>query len=206
MVKAVLFDLFGTLATGFCDPEQRIIERFNLKYDYKFVERSVCGTKFQDMNSYVLTIIHNLKLPNTIETRRTLENIFEKESILDKIKPEVPQLLRRLKTKGYQIGIISNIPNPHFDHLKRYNVKKYFDAVVYSYEVGMTKQNPEIFTVALSYLGIKPSEAVMVGDSMNSDIRPAEALGIKGILFDPDNKNLSYANRITAFSELENFL
>ena len=206
MIKAVLFDLFGTLATGFCDPEQRIIERFNLTYEYKFVENYVCGTKFQDMDSYIQTILHGLKLPNTLETRKTLEAIFEKESALDKIKPEVSELLKGLKNRGYKLGMISNIPNPHFDHPEKCGIKKYFDVIVYSYEVGMTKSNPEIFTLALSSLHVEPSEAVMVGDSMNSDIRPAEALGIKGILFDPNNKNPTYASRITTLLELEGFL
>lgn len=158
------------------------------------------------MNSYIQTIVHGLRLPNTRETKKTLEAIFEKEMALDRIKPEVPMLLEGLKNKSYKLGMISNIPNPYFDHPKKHNIKKYFDSVIYSYEIGMTKSNPKIFTVALSLLHVEPSEAVMVGDSMNSDIRPAEALGIKGILFDPDNKNPTYASRITTLLELRNHI
>lgn len=41
------------------------------------------------------------------------------------------------------------------------------------------KPREEVFDLALSYLGVKAEEALHVGDSMNYDIEPAKAMGMK---------------------------
>ncbi|HEY7257769.1 MAG TPA: HAD family hydrolase [Gaiellales bacterium] len=56
-----------------------------------------------------------------------------------------------------------------------------FDAVVISGDVGIAKPRPEVFAHALELLGVGASQAVMVGDSLERDVRGAEACGIRGI-------------------------
>jgi putative hydrolase of the HAD superfamily len=56
-----------------------------------------------------------------------------------------------------------------------------FDAVVISGDIGIAKPRPEVFAHALAELGAGAAEAVMVGDSLERDVRGAEACGIRGI-------------------------
>lgn len=56
-----------------------------------------------------------------------------------------------------------------------------FDAVVISGDVGMAKPRPEVFARTLALLGADATQAVMVGDSLERDVRGAEACGIRGI-------------------------
>jgi len=56
-----------------------------------------------------------------------------------------------------------------------------FDAVVISGDVGVAKPRPEVFAHTLELLGIGAAEGVMVGDSLERDVRGAEACGIRGV-------------------------
>lgn len=63
--------------------------------------------------------------------------------------------------------------------LERLDLLRYFDAVVISSEVGVTKPRPEIFDLVFEQLGApSPSTAVMIGDSLSSDVRGGREYGI----------------------------
>lgn len=44
------------------------------------------------------------------------------------------------------------------------------------------KPAPEFFSAVLRHVGVKPSDAVMVGDDVEADVLGAQALGIRGVL------------------------
>jgi FMN phosphatase YigB (HAD superfamily) len=56
--------------------------------------------------------------------------------------------------------------------------------VVTSQEVGFNKPQPEIFLAALKQAGVKPPEAVYVGDQHQIDVVGARGAGMLGILLD----------------------
>lgn len=63
--------------------------------------------------------------------------------------------------------------------LERLDLDRYFDAVVISSEVGVTKPRREIFELAFDALGSPPpATALMVGDSLSSDMRGGRDFGI----------------------------
>jgi putative hydrolase of the HAD superfamily len=70
-------------------------------------------------------------------------------------------------------------------HLDAMGVRSYFDAVILSVTVGWRKPHPGIFTAALSELGIKPRDAVCVGDSYRADFQGSAQVGIRPFLIDP---------------------
>lgn len=99
--------------------------------------------------------------------------------------PYVPKLLKRLKTEGkHKIGLVSNFAHPNAlkKTLEKFDIAKYFDALIISGEVGWRKPNPKIFEKALQTLGAKASETVFVGDSPQHDIKGAQKSGMKTIL------------------------
>ena len=69
-------------------------------------------------------------------------------------------------------------------------LKDYVTEVVISEEVGVSKPRPGIFTIALDRLGVRPSDALMVGDGVNSDIRGANNAGIDACWLNPSGKPL----------------
>jgi 4-nitrophenyl phosphatase len=71
------------------------------------------------------------------------------------------------------------------------------------------KPNPTLFRAALARLQVSPREAAMVGDSLNSDVRGARAVGLHSIWLAPpgvDPGEMQPDLTIRAFAELEEML
>ncbi|MEN6466945.1 MAG: HAD family phosphatase [Syntrophaceae bacterium] len=95
-------------------------------------------------------------------------------------KADVFSIVDKLRALKYRIGLLSNTEVPSIRCLDsgRYN----FDALVYSCVEGVSKPEPEIYSIALMRLGTAPGEAVFV-DDQNDNIEAARNLGIHCILF-----------------------
>ncbi len=66
------------------------------------------------------------------------------------------------------------------------------------------KPEPPLFQIALERLGVQASEAVMVGDSVESDIRGARRVGMRAVLYRPGGEPPSGLADLTvrSFAEL----
>jgi putative hydrolase of the HAD superfamily len=71
--------------------------------------------------------------------------------------------------------------------------------------MNMLKTNPKMFEDVLSNLGISKEEAIMVGDSMETDIKGATNAGVKPVLIDRRNVR-TYENKIRDLKEIDKFL
>lgn len=89
--------------------------------------------------------------------------------------------LKKLKSTGWKHVILSN----HVPELQgivlALGLGEYVDRVFCSASTGYEKPNIKAFQIALNYIGHK-EEVWMVGDNWESDIKGAEAVGIKAIL------------------------
>ena len=56
-----------------------------------------------------------------------------------------------------------------------------FEAVVVSADLGVAKPDASVFEHALSQLGVRPDDAVMVGDSIAKDVDGALAAGLRAV-------------------------
>jgi HAD superfamily hydrolase (TIGR01549 family) len=85
----------------------------------------------------------------------------------------------RLLSSRYQIGVIANQSPGSEGRLTRWGLLPFISVCVTSAEVGLEKPDPAIFDLALRRAGCTASEAVMIGDRLDNDIRPARLLGWK---------------------------
>jgi YjjG family noncanonical pyrimidine nucleotidase len=78
------------------------------------------------------------------------------------------------------VGLVTNgLSDVQRSRLSRLGIADYFDAIVISSEVGVTKPRPDIFQLAFDQLGEPAKEStVMVGDSLTSDIAGGRNFGI----------------------------
>ena len=205
--KAIIFDLFATLTIGKANPEAKIISEFNLKQEYYSVEAAITySKKFKDMNSYIRNIIKNLNLEDTTLTREKILKIFKEDVAGESLRKEAPEILMYLKSKGYKLGLISNIPNPWYKILEKSKINQYFDVISYSYELDLLKPNPEIFRHTLKKLNVSAKEAVMIGDSMRNDLMPASSLGMHTYLLDVNSKHLDHPSRLNSLEAIRQYL
>ncbi|MEU0053229.1 HAD-IA family hydrolase [Streptomyces sp. NPDC006309] len=92
--------------------------------------------------------------------------------------PDAARVLRTLRERGTGIGVVSNIgwdPRPVF---REHGLDAYVDAYVLSYEHGVQKPDPGLFSVACAALGADPRQVLMVGDNRMAD-GGATALGCR---------------------------
>ncbi|MHA1833632.1 MAG: HAD family hydrolase, partial [Candidatus Baldrarchaeia archaeon] len=111
--------------------------------------------------------------------------------------PDVVPVLEFLKKRGYRLGIISDgLIDVQLNRIRALKLEKYFDMFTFSEEVGKNKPALEIFQLALRKANCSPSEAVMVGDNVKTDIVGANRIGMisiwirRGIFknVEPDNQ------------------
>jgi len=90
-------------------------------------------------------------------------------------------LLETLRERGLKLGLVSNAIDPpdllHRD-LERHGITERVDVAVFSSEVGRRKPDPAIYRRALDALGVEPTNALFVGDTLHTDIAGAKALGM----------------------------
>jgi putative hydrolase of the HAD superfamily len=126
--------------------------------------------------------------------------------------PGLPQMLAGLSDR-YRLAIVSNTSDTELipAHLDAMGIRRHFDAVILSVQVGWRKPHPQIFTIALDELGIKAQQAVFVGDSYRPDYHGPTRAGIRSFLIDPahvievpDNARLdSVLDLVSALKALE---
>ena len=96
--------------------------------------------------------------------------------------PDVVPVLEFLKKRGYRLGIISDgLIDVQLNRIRALKLEKYFDMFTFSEEVGKNKPALEIFQLALRKANCSPSEAVMVGDNVKTDIAGANKIGMISI-------------------------
>ena len=66
--------------------------------------------------------------------------------------------------------------------LEEFGLSHLFKDVVESSVVGLRKPDPEIFRLGVKALRLEPQETVMIGDSPDKDILPAQSIGCSTIL------------------------
>jgi HAD superfamily hydrolase (TIGR01509 family) len=92
--------------------------------------------------------------------------------------PDAAQVLHTLRDRGVGVGVISNIGWDLRPVFREHGLDAYVDAYVLSYEHGVQKPDPRLFSVACEALGTDPRQVLMVGDSRTAD-GGATALGCR---------------------------
>lgn len=91
------------------------------------------------------------------------------------------ELVRYLAEK-YPLTVVTNgFVEVQYEKFEKSGLRDCFAHIVLSEEVGCQKPNPRIYEEALRMNGVSAEEAVMIGDSWNSDIQGAINAGIDQI-------------------------
>ncbi len=109
--------------------------------------------------------------------------------------PQSRKVLRVLRDRGYKIGLISNTGRSPGEALRKLlqtnDVLKFFDATVFSNEMGCRKPDQRIFNEAARLLDTELSNIVHVGDDPTTDIAGAKHAGMRAILLEQGTEDVS---------------
>jgi 2-haloacid dehalogenase len=94
-------------------------------------------------------------------------------------------------SKKYKLYIITNgEPKVQYPRLKEVDIMKFFDGIFVSEEIGASKPNKEFFEYIEKHIPeFKKEEAIVIGDSLTSDMLGAYKYGIDTCWFNPNNKS-----------------
>lgn len=205
MIRAVLFDLGGTLHTSSL-PEgrdlwfaRRLLDRladYGIALDAKPEEIAaqlpVNSEIYKHLSEETLRELPSAEIWNDYFLRgyaigrERLEPIAEELSFLyDYERPLVmrrahlKETMEQLQEMGLRLGVISNIISrsvvQHF--LAEYDVDRCMDCVITSAATGVRKPSPDIFRIAENAMGFKPEELCYVGDTISRDVRGTRNAG-----------------------------
>jgi putative hydrolase of the HAD superfamily len=217
-LKAVLFDLGLTLIGTASFPEiyRRILAKFEIDVSVEYIIRAQKETEGEfDMLTYDEK--HRKEFwtrynDSLLEKLGVEENRLFVASQIDElwwsfshvqVFPDVKPTLAMLKEKGLKIGLVSNGFKQDLDHvLGELDLENWFDTIVCIDSCNCSKPDKRIFLYALEKLGIWPSEAIFVGDSVLQDYEGASAVGIKPYLIDREGKLPNKYDTIKSLTEL----
>ncbi len=197
MILAVTFDVGGTLASGELDRDayvERVVShlrgmgypvtvasyrralRPSMEKLGRFRSRGR-EMRFEDFYSEVLRRLH---IPPTADLIDDIRHLY-RLSFPQNVKEGVVEALNALRG-AYRLAVISNSMSllPKL-FLEESGLSEYFEVVVISGEVGYRKPHPRIFQYALKRLGVRPWEAVHVGNSVREDVAGAKGVGMWAI-------------------------
>ncbi len=102
------------------------------------------------------------------------------DRICDSIKDNVAYI-KELKTLGYNVYILSNIPEDDTKYLRSCGVFDNIDGGVFSYEYKKIKPDPEIFHILLKKYNLKASECLFLDDRKDNVVESASNMGFETI-------------------------
>jgi putative hydrolase of the HAD superfamily len=113
-----------------------------------------------------------------IRTRRSLHTLFN----------DTLPFLHAVHNK-YKLALITNgIPDLQYFKLKKSGLSSFFSVITVSGDVGTAKPDRLVFDYTLMRLGIEAQHVLMIGDSLNSDIKGAQRAGIQNIWLKRNNE------------------
>ena len=95
--------------------------------------------------------------------------------------------LKTLREKGIRLGLVCDTgftPGRVVrERLEECELEEYLEVLCFSDEVGVPKPGHEIFAKALAELGVRPPEALHIGDLKRTDIAGAHDIGMHAVRF-----------------------
>ena len=99
------------------------------------------------------------------------------------INKKVKEIAKKLKKRGYKIGICSNNFITRIRELdNKFNFLNDFDIHIFSYEVWIMKPDPKIFQILIEKSGI-PANNIIYSDDKEDKIQWAKRLWIQTFVF-----------------------
>jgi len=112
--------------------------------------------------------------------RNALDRLFAITQTNWILEEDALPTLQKLEMDGYRMGLLSNAGDDQDVQqlARRFGIAKYFDFILTSAACSYRKPHRRIFEIALSNWYFLPSEAVMVGDNLDADVRGAQSVGL----------------------------
>jgi len=189
VTRAILFDLFGTLVSGFSRDIYRaslfdLAGILNVDGD-EFSKRWLDDTPNRGRGMYksiphVISTYTNLKEE---DPRVRLAAKKREDLTISSLQPKHDALatLAELKKRGIKMGLVTNCSQEVPTLILKNPMYPFFDSLSYSSVLGVMKPDERIYRHALESLNVEARDAMFVGDGDCNELTGARKLGIKAV-------------------------
>ena len=183
MYKSIVFDLGGVMVDF--DPKTYLVDRFcNAEVEEQVSQLTFESEEWKLLDAGLITRSEaNLRM---LARAKEYGRAFEVQGVLDDwmhiLRPRrrMQELVRKLKSRGYCVYYLSNIPEDILELLTARGVLDQFDGGVASCEVHINKPDARIYQALLDKYSLKADECVFIDDNL-ANVQAAFALGFAGI-------------------------
>lgn len=117
------------------------------------------------------------------------------DAIVFRAFPETRAVLESLRTRGYQMGVMSNWDYQLPDVLRSLELDEFFDFILSSAQIGHEKPAPRFFERALQEARrmsthVAARDVIYIGDHYQKDVVPSKQIGITPLWIVRDERDL----------------
>ena len=206
-MKAFIFDLDGVIV--FTDrfhyqAWKKIADQMGIYFDEEINNR-LRGVSRMDSLDIILERYEGEPLSQEKKEALAEEKNAFYRSLLESMTPadvtqEVRDTLKELRRRGYKLSLGSSSTNAKFI-LERVGLQDAFDAISDGTNISKSKPDPEVFLKGAEFLGVEPTECVVVEDAFAGiDAAKAGNMLAAGIGDARDYEKTDY--RLNTFADL----
>jgi len=191
--RGVIFDLFGTLIDNFSSAEyEQVLTQMAeivgapadgfIRVWRDMVDDRMTGL-LPTIAACVSRVCHTLRIeagPDELGRAARVRLELTRHALAP--REGALQTLRRLREKGYKLGLISDCTLEVPALWGETQFACLFDVVVFSCVVGVRKPDPRIYEMACAKLEIRPQHCLYVGDGSNRELSGAASAGMHAVL------------------------
>lgn len=189
MLKAVLFDLDGTLLNRDASVRYFIEDQYNRlsrylehvtkeEYIERFLELDARGYVWKDKVYQQLVVEFNIPL----QADELLTDYVQEFRHHCVPYHNLHSMIQQLKLKELRLGIITNgYGQFQLENIRGLGIENDFYVILISEWEGVKKPDPVIFQRALTKLGVAAEESIFVGDHPINDVKAAKQVGMIGV-------------------------
>ncbi len=219
MIQGILFDLGGTLVEG-SDPTE-IIESFLLEEGITKTRQEIASAVYQAERSFSEDdfVGSGFWREWNVRVLTALGVVSDRERLASKIDsqwfqrakirpyPEVTEVLRQLKMKGFRLGAVTNGMRTDIPYLvDGAGLGDLLEVRISADAAGRRKPNPRIFLYGARAMGLHPSSIVFVGDDPDLDYLPSQSVGMMPVLVNRKGTQTLVKNVISDLTGIWRFL
>ena len=185
MIKNIVFDIGNVIAyfdmndaiANFTDDKEKqkfLYDNVYMSPEWKYYGLIDSGfLSYEDIAKIICdrTNFENAELVTDFCINHDIDNF--------KINYEVIELIKKLKSNGYHVYVLSNTNKEAIDYINKDNFLSVLDGYVLSFEVHMLKPHEGIYKELLNKYNLVPEETLFI-DDLEENINTANKLNING--------------------------
>lgn len=198
-IKAVIFDLFGTLIDTFSNAGYREnleqmakilgadVEKYTRRWNDIYEQRVLGYCHCPDeCNEQICRFLKIKPDPEQFAQANKLRINFVRDTIVP--RPGVIRTLNQIKAQGYKIGLLSDCTSEIPDVWRETEFESVFDTTTFSSNEAAKKPMPRIYILTAERLDVDVTDCLYVGDGGSLELTGAERIGMHPIRIRPDDE------------------